>query len=337
VKAWVVGGCVRDWILGRPFHADLDIVSESDPAPLAQACERHVKADAESFGQFGTLRVVGPKVRVDFARSRAETYPEPAALPVVSPAPIEKDLFRRDFTINAMAWPLGGGEVLDPYGGRADLAAGRLKLLHAQSFQDDPTRVFRAARFAARFGFSAEALVPDAARALRSGAAAKLSRHRVAQELWQVLEEPRPEGALERLKAWGYLSLIHPDLRWPALPPEPPEVRLGLLAVETGEDLLSALPLPRGRVAAAVEALELLRRQASPRGPLTPAARRIAELVRPGSGHEPLLVTSDDLTALGLKPGRAFGEVLEQAARQQWKGAFKTRRQALAWLRDYVK
>ena len=257
---YMVGGCVRDAVLKAKDGQDVDLVLETDPAPLARHCAKLLNAPCEAFGRFGTLRVLGKDLRVDFAASRKEEYPEPADLPVVSPAQLEVDLFRRDFTINAMAvevTPKGLGKVIDPYGGLADLKARRLKVLHPMSFRDDPTRVFRAARFLCRFGFKPAAGLRESAQAaLSQGHAAKLSRHRLLQELLCVLDEKDSGPALKRLKGWGYLQLIHPELGVRARGKNADE-RLASLALALGaegESFLKSLPLER------VRASELMRR-----------------------------------------------------------------------------
>src|SRR5512143_772250 len=152
VPAYLVGGAVRDLLLGIE-GADLDIAIDGDAEALAQM----PGFELEREGLFLTGRLQLGEVKVDFARTRAERYAHPGALPEVRPAPIGEDLARRDFTINAMAFPLtGDGELIDPHGGLADLRAGVLRVLHGRSFIDDPTRALRAARYAARFGFELE-------------------------------------------------------------------------------------------------------------------------------------------------------------------------------------
>ncbi len=143
---YAVGGAVRDVLLGRPV-LDLDLAVEDDLAGLA--AELGVTVNE----RFGTARAVHGDVTIDLARTRRERYPQPGALPVVEPAGIEEDLRRRDFTVNALAVPLVGGELLAVDGALADLAAGRLGVLHDASFREDPTRLFRLARYAARLGF----------------------------------------------------------------------------------------------------------------------------------------------------------------------------------------
>jgi tRNA nucleotidyltransferase/poly(A) polymerase len=144
-RAYLVGGAVRDLLLGAE-HPDLDLAVEGDAVELA----RRLGAEPVAHERFSTATVDLDGVRVDLARTRAETYPHPGALPEVEPAPLERDLARRDFTVNAMALPLDGrGQLVDPHGGRVDLRAGLLRVLHPGSFADDPTRALRAARYAA--------------------------------------------------------------------------------------------------------------------------------------------------------------------------------------------
>jgi tRNA nucleotidyltransferase/poly(A) polymerase len=164
VIAYLAGGAVRDRLRRRRVR-DLDIAIEGDAVAFARDWARAVGGVFARSSQFGTATVeFGPGAaftRVDFAATREETYPRPAALPLIRPAAIAEDLARRDFTINAMAIPLNGparGRLLDPFGGRSDLSRGIVRMLHARSPQDDPTRAFRAARFAARFGFRIETM-----------------------------------------------------------------------------------------------------------------------------------------------------------------------------------
>jgi len=346
LKAYVVGGPVRDWLLGRSTY-DLDVVVEGNPAPLANFCAEELGGRAESFGQFGTWRVLSGKLRVDFATSRRERYPEPACLPVVStPAPIAEDLVRRDFTINAMALPLiekGAAEIVDPYGGLADLRRRVLRVLHDGSFRDDPTRVFRAARYACRLGFHpAPALTSQARAALDAGHAARLSPHRLAQELLRILGEQDPGCALRRLDAWGYLALIRAALPAPPANLRTPAERLAAIALALGEDgeaFLSRLPVDHHLSAPAREALKLAREKAAPRSAPSPAAARALRAASPKlavSALKPLWLHGGDLEELGVKPGPKMGEILNAAARAQWEGLLPSRAKALAWLKKRV-
>lgn len=342
LEVHIVGGCVRDWLLKRDEKGDFDLVCEKDPEPLAQFCAKAMKGRLEAFGQFGTLRMLGEEHRVDFARARTEEYPEPAVLPVVSPSTLRADLFRRDFTINAMALPLtpeGKGEVLDLHGGLKDIEKGVVRPIHEASFRDDPTRVFRGARFLCRFGFApAEGFITLAGEALRRGHAAKLSRHRLLQELWSILEEEEPAYALETLKDWGYLDLIDPRLAWNGKG-RTAEERLAHMALAMKEDaaeLLKSLPIEHAVASRIAEALELFAARQAPRGPISATARAVVRQALPDlpkAALEPVLVTGEDLKAAGMPPSPAYRELLDAAAAAQWKGEFASRAGALKWLK----
>lgn len=348
LPVYVVGGAVRDWMLGETSY-DLDLVVEGDPEPLARDAAARLRLPLSAFDRFGTARLGGRgKMRLDFATARRETYPEPAALPVVErPAPIIEDLRRRDFTVNAIALRLSPGpeELVDPYGGLADLEKGIVRVLHARSFEDDPTRVYRAARYMARLGFKpAPGLVADAARSLEQGWAGRLSRHRLTQELLRVLGERHPAGALKLLRSWGYLKLISPILdgvdRWPAWDGLDAEERLGALALalnpEAARELLASLPVERSRLSWLEPALAALAEGRPPKAALSPRARKAlsaARVVVPEVALKPRFLRGADLEALGLAPGPKYREVLDEASSLQWRGRLKTRRAALAWLR----
>ncbi len=192
-RVFAVGGPVRDLLRGAPSR-DADIAVEGDAIALAGRLAAALGgARVTVHRAFGTAVVRGPGVRVDVAATRRERYPRPAALPVVAPAAIEADLGRRDFTVNALAAALTGpqfGEVLDPFGGRADIASGLIRVLHPASFQDDPTRLFRAARYAARLGYALDPATEALAReAIAAGLVAALSGARVRAELVALLGE----------------------------------------------------------------------------------------------------------------------------------------------------
>jgi len=199
--AYLVGGAVRDLLLGRG-RADIDLVVEGDAAAFAS----RFGADVISHERFGTAKVDLAGHELDVASARSETYPHPGALPEVQVgARLEDDLARRDFTINAMAIPLHGSpELIDPYKGEADLAAKRLRVLHARSFVDDPTRAIRAARYAARFGFELE---PETADLLRRADLGTVSAERREAELLRLAGEATAPRAFELLGEWGLMEL----------------------------------------------------------------------------------------------------------------------------------
>lgn len=216
--AYAVGGPVRDLLRGEPSR-DADIAVEGDAVAVARRLAAALGEGRVTVHRaFGTAVVRAGGVRVDLAATRSERYPHPAALPVVSPAGIDADLARRDFTVNALAAGLSGpraGELLDPYDGRADLASGTIRILHAGSFRDDPTRIFRAARYAARLGFSLE---PDTERrareAVAEGLVGELSGARVRAEVVGLLGETAATaaGALRIAEELGLLAAVAPGL-----------------------------------------------------------------------------------------------------------------------------
>jgi len=219
--AFLVGGAVRDVLLGATID-DLDIVIEGDAPALGRALVDQLGGELVIHPSFGTANWQAPGGDdVDLVTARSEIYPEPAALPVVTPSGLSDDLARRDFTINAMAIALSPGRwaaLVDPFGGRADLDAGVVRVLHPGSFVDDPTRSWRAARFAGRLGFR---LAPDTQRALNiardDGSLGRLGLERLGNELKYVLREAAAMSVLELAEVWGLLGLLHPALGEPGL------------------------------------------------------------------------------------------------------------------------
>jgi tRNA nucleotidyltransferase (CCA-adding enzyme) len=200
LRAYLVGGAVRDLLLGRD-RADLDVVVEGDVDDLAAG----LGGEVLSHERFATAKVVLDGAEIDLATARAETYSRPGALPDVRPAGLEEDLARRDFTINAMAIPLHGEpELIDPHGGRPDLEQSMIRILHDRSFVDDPTRALRAARYAARFGFGVE---DDTERLVRRADLSTVSEDRVEAELLRLAAEPSARRGFELLASWGLVPL----------------------------------------------------------------------------------------------------------------------------------
>ena len=193
--AWIVGGAVRDALLGRLDRGrlvDVDVVVEGDPEPVARALGEVVA----SHERFGSYEVVAGDCVFDVVRARTERYDAPGALPDVTPAGLEDDLLRRDFTINALALNAAGVLHAAP-AAQEDLAAGRLRVLHAASFRDDPTRLWRMVRYAVRLGFAPEPGTQQyATEAVRAGALETVSGDRLGTELRLALSELDPLGVL---------------------------------------------------------------------------------------------------------------------------------------------
>jgi tRNA nucleotidyltransferase (CCA-adding enzyme) len=211
---YLVGGPVRDLYLGRPL-CDVDVVVESDALVFARRLSETLGVPARVHERFGTATLEMPGGgHLDVARSRRETYERPGALPRVEPAPIEEDLGRRDFTINAMALELApGARVLDPFEGKADLEKGVVRMLHAGSPQDDPTRAFRAVRYANRLGFRIEAKTRRwIAEASRRGVFDAVSGDRLRRELRLLFSEANRARAVRLLCRLGLDREIDPAL-----------------------------------------------------------------------------------------------------------------------------
>ena len=213
VSLYLVGGVVRDLLL-KQENWDLDLTVEGDGIAFARLVADRYGAGLAVFERFATARLVFPDgLKMDIASTRRESYAQPALLPTVQPASIKADLSRRDFTVNALAVGLNPqqfGRMLDPYGGQSDLRARTLRVLHAGSFQDDPTRIFRAIRFEQRLGFRLE---PTTLRLLAQAASTnliqRLSGPRLQNEILLLLAERDPVRAIARLEQLKLLRFLH--------------------------------------------------------------------------------------------------------------------------------
>ncbi len=218
-KVYLVGGIVRDLLLGEPslnsgLRFDLDLVIEGDAVGLAQDIAETGQAKLLTHQQFGTARLDYESFTMDMATARKETYAKPGALPAVTPGTLKDDLFRRDFSINAMAISLAAddyGHLIDPYQGRSDLEHRLIRVLHPRSFSDDPTRILRAVRYEQRLGFALEA---QTARLLKRDAPVldMISGDRIRHELELIFREDRPECAISHLAELEVLQRIDPSL-----------------------------------------------------------------------------------------------------------------------------
>ena len=213
---YLVGGAVRD-ILRGVTPSDLDVAVEGDALDAAETVARRLDGEVQVHDRFGTGTVVVPGLSVDFARTRRETYSAPGALPDVEPAPLEEDLRRRDFTVNAVAAGLSHdrlGELVDPFGGLDDLEARVIRVLHEGSFTDDPTRLLRAVRYEVRLDASMDERTEELAlEAIGGGALGTVSGKRVRVELVFLLEEEEMPSAVARICGLGMDNHLYPCLR----------------------------------------------------------------------------------------------------------------------------
>lgn len=225
---YLVGGPVRDWLLDRPLR-DVDLVVEPGGSDALTLVQTAAPPDARivAHDRFGTVSLSAAGGAVDLATTRKESYEHPGALPGVEPAAIAEDLWRRDFSVNALALPLSKlarsrhSGIVDPTGGVADLERKTLRILHDRSFHDDPTRVLRAARLAPRLGLNVSRSSRGALRgALRDGAFGRVSGERLRRELLKLFDDAAigldPARALRLLSDWHVLSVLEPGLGYEA-------------------------------------------------------------------------------------------------------------------------
>ncbi|MDP1767752.1 MAG: hypothetical protein Q8L74_02985 [Nitrospirota bacterium] len=219
-RVYVVGGVVRDLLLGH-VTLDLDLTVEGDGVGFARLVADRYRAGLVAFERFATARLVfSDGLKMDIATTRRESYALPGILPTVQSASIEEDLYRRDFTINAIAVQLNPGQfgrLLDVYGGQRDLRARTIRVLHAGSFQDDPTRIFRAIRFEQRLKFRLErATIRLLAEAASKNLIQQLSGPRLQNEILLLLAERDPVRVMARLSQLTLLRFLHRRLSYTA-------------------------------------------------------------------------------------------------------------------------
>lgn len=224
-KMYLVGGLVRDLLLGVK-NLDIDIVAEGDALAFARYASEEMGAALVEHKKFGTATLIIPavlknkRVKIDIAAARKEFYKYPAALPAVEFGSIKDDLYRRDFTINAMAVSIGKedfGKLIDFFAGVKDLNQKRIRVLHEKSFIDDPTRIFRAVRFEQRYDFKIDDFTARLIRnALEAEMFNKVSGPRLRAEVELLLKEKEPLKAIKRMKSLDELRFISPKIRFGA-------------------------------------------------------------------------------------------------------------------------
>jgi tRNA nucleotidyltransferase (CCA-adding enzyme) len=350
---YIVGGAVRDLLLGRRPH-ELDFVVEGDAVAVARRAAERIGGRVTAYERFGTATVAAPEATFDVTAARRERYPRPGALPEVElGASLREDLERRDFTVNAIALHLADGRLLSLPGAEEDLAARRLRVLHEGSFRDDPTRMLRLARYAARLGFEPD---PDTDALVDPALLPTVTGSRLGAELRLLLREPQPAAllALERhgvgRALLGDEFRVDPEVVTRAQALTPPDARVDLVALAATipgavGPRLDHLAFPAAerdvvaRAAAAsplrpsadVELWRLLRREpaevvavAGARGDAAPARRWLDEV-----RHRRLAITGDDIVAAGLS-GPAVGEALDAATAAMLRGEAPGREEQLA-------
>jgi tRNA nucleotidyltransferase (CCA-adding enzyme) len=208
-RPFLVGGPVRDLLLGR-HSIDVDLTLEEGSSTLARALAKRVEGRVRSFPQFLTYKITADGLpEIDIATSRKERYRKPGSLPTVTPGRLKDDLLRRDFSMNALAMDLVSGEMHDPALGEQDIRMGVVRVLHDNSFLDDPTRIFRALRLAGRLGFTFDPHTDALLRvAIAGGALGFISKERIWRELFLAMEEADAPKILTAFRAAGALDLL---------------------------------------------------------------------------------------------------------------------------------
>jgi len=370
VRSYLVGGTIRDLLLNRPFY-DVDLVVGQKVEEFVREFGRLFRARCVKRSPFQTFKFQYEDWEIDIAQARWEYYVSPGALPQTAPGPFEADLFRRDFTINAMALSLARpnfGRLIDPLGGQQDLEKKCLRVHHLLSFVDDPTRLFRAARYMSRFALQPSPGTQKAKDlALNLGVLENLSGARLRNEWLRLLEEERPAEALSYLAQMGVLEALAPGanqalgaLSYVAQQDLPPETRLETLALILGslqgnlqEKLLSS-PKQARRFR---EAWEELRRSVSFLTQKRPLSEKVfflekfpeAVLLLLAAQEPPLRplieqafreyfrlrprLTGKKLQEKGLPPGPKLGEMLKRLRAARLDGLVETEEDEWALLK----
>ena len=215
MRAFVIGGYVRDWYLRRP-STDIDIVVTGSGIEIAEALAAELRTKVSVFKTFGTAMLRADGMEIEFVGARRESYSRDSRKPHVEAGTLEDDQRRRDFTINALAWSLNEedfGELVDPFGGMDDLddCIIRTPCDPDITFSDDPLRMMRAVRFASQLGFDIEEQTFDAIARNRERIRI-VSGERIAAELNKIVASPAPSIGFRLLELTGLLELIFPEL-----------------------------------------------------------------------------------------------------------------------------
>ena len=372
-SVYVVGGVVRDLILGRePVDADISVVG--DAGAFSGALAGRLGAARPTESEFLTFKITlgntsEGATSIDVVTARAETYPEPAALPDVVPSSIKDDLERRDFTVNSMGISLSDsdwGNLVDPMNGLGDIMRKRIRVLHDASFIDDPTRLFRAVRYAVRLDFSIDSttksLIDDSL-----GKVDRLSGARLRNEFELMLGEPKRVEILHEAEDLGLLAAISPGLRIGSRSLEVMESgastrfedllalsTIGLTQDEAEQvakrfdgpemwtktirgnpelaDLVAVLDrsdIRRSEVAEILDSVPLQSIRAYiAAGPPLPRRDRMIEYIDKIRFERPE-ITGDDLIAAGIEEGPVIGQLIDIVRRARLDGQVKTKQEEL--------
>ncbi|MBN2621164.1 CCA tRNA nucleotidyltransferase [candidate division WOR-3 bacterium] len=347
--AYLVGGYVRDTTLGiQPI--DIDIVVEGDAIKVSRDLNKILKGELTTYRDFRTASLLVSDQRIDLVSARIERYPEPAKLPHVYPSTINEDLNRRDFTINAIAMSISRenfGEIFDPFNGLGDIKRGAIRVLHKNSFIDDPTRIFRALRYKNRFGFKLEKTTRQLLQeAVSTQLIERLSGQRLLNEIRLIFQEPAYDLVVRDVSECGIFRIRKRDhdtiVKLPAM-----GFYYYLAAID-----MAHLPLTAREhkyvhdfrsIWKIIGNLDRAQKKSAYFRILDPLSPQIIECIgsirvncKPKIAaylnvkKKKRFITGDDLNALGYKNGQLFKKILTQAWYLQLDGKIKNKKEALA-------
>lgn len=351
--AYLVGGYVRDTTLGIEPR-DIDIVVEGDAIKAAKQLNAKLKGSLDIHKEFGTASITKGQTRIDLASARFEKYASPAKLPHVYPSTVNEDLNRRDFTINAIAMSISNenfGEIFDPFNGLDDIKKGVIRVLHKESFNDDPTRIFRALRYKNRFRFK----IGKRTKSLMTEAINKrmiqcLSGQRIINEIRLIFKEKNYVDIIKDLSNMTSLKIRKKDLELlPVLGQNRmyfylSRVKSARFPITKTEKLLVKDFHNFGKTIARLDKATKHSTIFAILSPISTEAIDIIPVVLPRLKQKvwtfrqlkkrKLLVTGSDLKRLGYKPGRRFKTLLNKMRDWQFDKKIKNRKDALEYLRN---
>lgn len=351
--AYLVGGYVRDTTLGiKPI--DIDIVVEGNAIKAAKALNLKLKGKLCIYKEFGTASIITKAERIDLASARVEKYPSPAKLPHVYPSTIIEDLNRRDFTTNAMAMSISKedfGEIFDPFNGLEDIKKGLIRVLHKNSFNDDPTRIFRALRYKNRFGFKIEKktkiLIKEA---IDKKMIKQLTGQRILNEIRLIFTEKKYQETIKDLSDLIIFKIKKKDLELlPLLGPN--RIYLYLSKLDTNEFPLKTeerkIMQDLNKAGSIISRLEKTSKNSIIYDILYPISDQVINiipLIRPELKKKINIysrlkkikpfIKGNDLKNLKIKQGRKFKILLKKMLDLQLDKKINSRKDALQYLKN---
>lgn len=341
LKIWAVGGFARDFVLHKKTK-DIDICVEKDTAPLIKYCQKTKGAKVQYFSNFGTARVIFKDgFKLDFVCCRKEIYPKPAALPVVSKATIKEDLFRRDFTCNALALSLLPSEffkIYDLYGALKDIKNKKVAVLHQKSFEDDPTRLYRALRFAARLKFTLSKETENLFRnAVKKDYISLLSAARKSNEIIKFLEEKYPSEIFNLIKRYKAQSLICGNFIAPKNIDKfkilDERLALLILSQKAPQVFLNTLQISKEKLFLTSILLKFFLKKEAPQKAFSKQEIKLIKALNPQikkCAYTKCFIEGKEAQKMGAK-GAEISKILTAVAKAQYAGKITNKKQALTF------